>query len=108
LPTIAIDSAEAVYHILKTTDILRNYLLDSGGKFEFDGLMDFASDYVQNEALVVESFGAIGGYDEPFDVSVRECQGIYFVQANEFDNIAFFLDRGEAVAAAQELAADYQ
>lgn len=56
----------------------------------------------------MESFDAVGAYDEPFSVSVCEYQGVFFVQANEFDDIGLFLDRATAERYAKDLADHYQ
>lgn len=103
-----IDSAEIVYHMLAKTDILQKYLASSKGHFDFFAFVDFASDYVKNEANPFANLDAVGAYDETFEVVVVEYQGIYFVQANEFDDIGFFLSRSEAEEAAKDLASHYQ
>lgn len=90
------------------TEILTIFLESNGGIFELDRFIDFANDHVKNEAVVVKSFDAIGAYDEPFDVKVLEYKGIFFVQANEFDDIGFFFSQREAEDAAEDLASYYQ
>lgn len=99
---------KVAYHLVSNTDLLNKYLKDCEGKFSFDYFADFACDEISNEAEVIESVDAVGAYEDEFSVNVMEYQGIFFVQANEFDDIRYFLKKESAEAAAFGLASDYQ
>lgn len=105
---LSVDCESIVHHLLSKTDILQKYLEISERKFDFSDFIDFTGDLIKNEANVIVSYDAMGAYDEPFTVSVMGYQGIYFVQANEFDDIGFFLNRTSSEVAAKELAENYQ
>lgn len=97
-----------MFHILSATDLLAKYLKQCGAEFDFDAFHDFAIDEVKNESQVIESYSAVGAYDEPFDFSVCEYQGVFFVQANEFDDVGYFIDRQLAEECAKDMASYYQ
>jgi hypothetical protein len=63
---VNIDSKEVIYHLVSGTDVLQKYLETSSSKFDFDSFVDFANDHIKNEGEVVESYEAVGAYDDTF------------------------------------------
>ena len=103
-----IDSPKIMFHVLHSTDMLGKYLETCAGEFHFDSFCDFCTDEINNEAVVVVSFDAVGAYDDSICFSVCEYQGLYFVQAHELDDVGFFSDREMAENCAKDIANYYQ
>jgi hypothetical protein len=95
-----IQSAELRAYIAANTDLPSRYT-DEG---------DFAAfcfSEIHERAEMYRTYDCIGAYDEPFQVTIREYQGVFFVQAPEFNDRGFFLDVEMAVDAAEDIARNF-
>ena len=59
----------------------------------------FISDLVENEAELVREFATTGSEAGDYPIYVMGYEGVYFVQAPQFDTLAFFGTEKEAVEA---------
>lgn len=100
LKELTIDSPELLSHIAAKTDLRARYADD-------EYFVDCCLSEIHEHAETRLSYDCIGAYEEPFTVSVREYQGIFFVQAAEFDDRGFFLDVNAAIDAAEDIAANF-
>lgn len=95
-----INSAELLAHIMTNTDLPARYADDR--RFP-----DHCCTALQEDASICRTYDCLGAHDEPFEVVVREYQGIFFVQAHEFNDRGFFLDVDVAVDAAEDIANNF-
>lgn len=91
-----IHSAELLTHIATHTDLPTRYA-DEGD------FADFCVSEIHEHADTYCGYDCIGADEEPFQVTIREYQGIFFVQAPEFNDRGFFLDVDMAVHAAEDI-----
>jgi hypothetical protein len=95
-----IQSAELRAYIAANTDLPSRYAHE--GDFA-----DYCFSEIHERAEIYRTYDCIGAYDEPFQVTIREYQGVFFVQAPEFDDRGFFLDVDMAVHAAEDIASNF-
>ena len=94
-----INSAELLAHIMTNTDLPARY---AEGDFA-----DFCFSEIHERADIYRIYDCIGAYEEPFQVTIREYQGVFFVQAPEFEDRGFFLAADLAVDAAEDIAMNF-
>ena len=94
-----IQSAELLAHIATNTDLPAR--CDEGD------FADFCFAEIHEHAEIYRTYDCVGAYEEPFQVTIREYQGVFFVQAPEFDDRGFFLDVDMAVHAAEDIASNF-
>lgn len=94
-----IQSTELLAHIASNTDLPARY--DEGD------FADYCFSEIHERAEIYRTYDCIGAYDEPFQVTIREYQGVFFVQAPEFNDRGFFLDVDMAVHAAEDIADNF-
>ena len=71
---------------------------DEDGKINFRNLVDQIDCTIHDDSAVVEEIDAIGAYEEGFYVVVRSYANIVFwIQANEFDDIKYFSNKEDAL-----------
>ena len=95
-----IHSAELLAYISVNTDLPVRH--QDEGDFA-----DFCFAEIHEHADIYRTYDCVGAYDEPFQVTIREYQGVFFVQAPEFNDRGFFLDVDMAVHAAKEIANNF-
>ena len=95
-----IQSAELRAYITANTDLPSRYT-DEGD------FADFCFSEIHERAEVYRTYDCIGAYDEAFQVTIREYQGVFFVQAPEFDDRGLFLDINTAIHAAEDIASNF-
>ena len=95
-----INSAELLAHIMTNTDLPARYADD-------ECFPDLCFTAIHEYAGICRTYECLGAHDEPFQVVVREYQGVFFVQAPEFDDRGFFLDVDMAVHAAEDIASNF-
>lgn len=100
LKELTIDSPELLSHIAANTDLPARCA-------DNEYFADCCFSEIHEHAETCMSYDCIGAYEEPFEVRVREYQGIFFVQAAEFDDRGFFLDVNTAIDAAEDIAANF-
>ena len=82
--------------------------LKSNGHQSFDGfsddeIFDYIEDIVQNDGIDESSIDALGAYDDVFGIYIYSFADIvYWIKANEFDDIKYFSSHAEAANYAQE------
>ena len=106
---LAIDNDQIVLHIIKNTDLLTKYLAQSANysTFDFPSFLDYCSDTIPDDAkdvYVIEANNSIG----PFDITVSEYQGIFWVTEIEGDRIGYFLNLDDAKGEAEDYASLFQ
>lgn len=95
-----IESAELRAFITANTDLPSRYT-DEGD------FAEFCFSEIHERAESCRTYDCIGAYDEAFQVTIREYQGVFFVQAPEFDDRGFFIDIDMAVHAAEDIANNF-
>lgn len=71
-------------------------------------LLDLLMDHLDNDAEVVEEYlGYHQGDGDEFCINICEWSGIFFVQANEFDDIGYFTNIAAARFFAKDIADNY-
>ena len=99
---LKIDSPSLISHIQSNTDLSDKFKARFENEDDRDFFLDFCFDEIINESKLVHESEACGRDDEPFPISVNEYQGIYFVQAPEFDDRGFFLHLDDAMEVVEE------
>jgi hypothetical protein len=56
--------------------------------------------WLRNEAEVTKSFTGLGGYDE-FGINIMKFGGVYWIEAQEFDDIGYFSSEDDASSIAE-------
>jgi hypothetical protein len=76
-------------------------LLLEGGELpqEFSSVHDDLYDLVHNDAEVVRGFAAGGSEAGEYPINVMLFEGVYFVEAPQFDDIGYFPTEKDAVKA---------
>ena len=100
MPELDFRSAELRTYIAANTDLHSR----PSGEGDF---ADYCFAEIHERAEVYRTYDCIGAYDEPFQVTIREYQGVFFVQAPEFNDRGFFLDVDMAVHAAEDIANNF-
>jgi hypothetical protein len=95
-----INSAELLAHIMTNTDLPARFADD-------ECFSDRCFTAIHEYAGIWRTYECLGAHEEPFQVVVREYQGIFFVQAHEFNDRGFFLDVDMAVDAAEDIANNF-
>jgi len=95
-----INSAKLLAHIRTNTDLPARYSDD-------EYFPDHCCTALQEYARICRTYECLGAHDEPFQVVVREYQGIFFVQAPEFNDRGFFLEVDIAIEAAEDIANNF-
>jgi hypothetical protein len=106
---LKIDDDLLVAHIVNRTDLLSKFIKESRNSpaLEDSGdFLDFCHDYINNEAIYIDEQEAHGSFG-PFLVSICEYQGIFFVQAPDFEDRGLFLNRSDADMAAEDITSNY-
>ena len=71
---------------------------DEDGEINFSNLIDQIDCIIHNDSGVEEEIDAIGAYEEGFYVVVRSYANIVFwIQANEFDDVKYFSNKEDAL-----------
>ena len=91
-----INSAELLAHIMTNTDLPDRFAND-------ECFSDRCFTAIHEYAGICRTYECLAAHEEPFQVVVREYQGVFFVQAPEFDDRGFFLD----VDAAEDIASNF-
>ena len=89
---------------LRNCSAMKEHLKSNGHKsfenFSEDEIIDYIDDAIQNDSDEEMTMEALGAYEDVFDVTILGFGDIvYWVRANEFDDIKYFSSR--------ESAADY-
>jgi hypothetical protein len=95
-----IQNAELRAFITANTDLSSRY--NDEGDFAA-----FCFSEIHERADIYRTYDCVGAYDEPFQVKIREYQGVLFVQAPEFNDRGFFLDVDMVVHAAEDIASNF-
>lgn len=105
LPFDCVEIANLVQSSKKARRIYKNPLINSDGYLTPEAY-DFFIDEVDNESEIIESLKCYGDGDI-FYVNIMCWEGIYWVQANEFDDIGYFIDYRHAKFHAEDIAKSY-
>ena len=108
---LSIDDPLLMFHIEVSTD-LGDKFKAQGHTFTSDSqrnshFLDFCYDEIINECQVIHQSEAFGRDNDPFQITVNEYQGIFFVCALEFDDRGFFLNRESAMGIVDEYIANF-
>ena len=73
----------------------------------YEEFADFCLAEIEIHGDTYRTYDCIGSDGTHFPVLIREYQGVYFVQAPEFDDRGFFLDVNDALKAAEEIVENF-
>ena len=91
---------------------LMKQLEEGGGcgveKKNFNDIYDCVDEIIHEDSEVELEIEALGAYDDVFTVVIRSYAGIvYWIQANEFDDIKYFENKEHAVDCAYDEFSSY-